>query len=304
MPRARDAKIWNQDLAAACDARLRIAQANSSRSEFAWRKARDDINAMSQEIYVTKSSGNIIHLDKAVDPTKQKAIYQELVKVIEGKAQIGDGNAAGVGTPAGRGAHQYLDQMQNRGGGYAILCAFHFHAAPGETLMIDEICRLAQPYCNEEMRPTYFNPGARGLRGGWNCNKQLQNYGILVKVGGGATRLANGSYRATKDVFMLNDAVARPFIRDMLEKWPAQRVGGGGGGGGSPFGGAHFGGGGGGGGGGGLQWSKGGFRSAGGGGAKPNKHNAHDRAELETWLRDPTTPLGGIKEFNVSKDRR
>ena len=84
------------------------------------------------------------------------------VKVIEGKAQIGAGNAAGVGTPAGRGAHQYLDQMQNRGGGYAILCAFHFHAAPGETLMIDEICRRAQPYCNEEMRPTYFNPGARG----------------------------------------------------------------------------------------------------------------------------------------------
>ena len=92
---------------------------------------------MSQEIYVTKSSGNIINLDKAVDPTKQKAIYQELVKVIEGKAHIGDGNAGGVGTPAGPGAHQYLDQMQNRGGGYAILCAFHFHAAQGQTLMID-----------------------------------------------------------------------------------------------------------------------------------------------------------------------
>ena len=127
-----------------------------------------------------------------------------------------------------------------------------------------------------------------------------------------------GGMRSTKSIFMLNDAVAQPFIRDMLEKWPAQRTGGGGGGGGggSPFGGAHFGGGGGGGGGSGggggggggggagLQWSKGGFRSGSGGGAKPNKHNAHDRAELETWLREPTTPLGSIRDFNVSKDRR
>ena len=98
MPRARDAKIWNQDLAAACDARLRIAQANGSQSEFAWRKARDDINAMSQEIYVTKSSGNIIHLDKAVDPTRQKAIYQELVS---DEARLKSVTGTSVGTPAG-----------------------------------------------------------------------------------------------------------------------------------------------------------------------------------------------------------
>ena len=53
MPRARTAKVWNQDLAAACDARLRQAQSTGSRDEFAWRDARDKINGMSQEIYVT-----------------------------------------------------------------------------------------------------------------------------------------------------------------------------------------------------------------------------------------------------------
>ena len=194
MPRARDAKIWNQDLAAACDARLRIAQAKGSRNEFAWRKARDDINAMSQEIYVTKSSGNIIHLDKVIDPTKQKAIYQDLVKVIEGKADVGDGNAGGVGTPAGRGAHQYLDQMQNRGGGYAILCAYHFHAAPGQTMTIDEICRLAQPYCNEQMRVDHFNQGARGHTGGWKSNTELLKYNLFVQVSGGATAWSKCPY--------------------------------------------------------------------------------------------------------------
>ena len=40
--------------------------------------------------------------------------------------------------------------------------------------MIDEICRLAQPYCNEEMKVNHFNPGAEE-RGGWTANKQLQN---------------------------------------------------------------------------------------------------------------------------------
>ena len=156
-----------------------------------------------------------------------------LLALHAGRGAVGLSATPGAvgGAPAGRGSMQYLDTMQFRGGGYAILCAFHFHADPGAQLTIDQICGFAAPYCNEEMRPSFYNPGVRGLYGGWKCREQLLKYKLMVKTAGAAT-MGPAGWSSSNHMYMLVDSNARPFIRAMLEKWPTDRVGRGGGGGG------------------------------------------------------------------------
>ena len=72
--------------------------------------------------------------------------------------------------------------------------ALSTHAAPGQTMTIDEICRLAQPYCNEQMRVDHFNQGARGHTGGWKSNTELLKYNLFVQVSGGATAWSKCPY--------------------------------------------------------------------------------------------------------------
>ena len=138
MPRARNAKIWNTDLIAACDARLTAAIQKQSRNEHSWRLAKAAIEASSKEIYIT-STNKIMNL-----PSFNKTITDELSNVVRGVTAVDPGFAAGRPSPAAAAGpspaggaapeHQLLRQMQRRGGSYAILCAFHFNCDPGQQL--------------------------------------------------------------------------------------------------------------------------------------------------------------------------
>ena len=62
MPRAKNAKIWNDDLIRACEARRTDASARGSHSEFQWVNAKRLIEGTSKEIYITQSSDSVKNL--------------------------------------------------------------------------------------------------------------------------------------------------------------------------------------------------------------------------------------------------
>ena len=84
MPRPRDAKIWNEDLVTALDARYQLAQRNGKRTVHSWRNARDAIQQVRQDIYVFQS-GRIVNLPSNLG---SKTIQAEVEDIIRGIKRI------------------------------------------------------------------------------------------------------------------------------------------------------------------------------------------------------------------------
>ena len=83
MPRARDAKVWNEDLVRALEAKRCEAVQNRSRQEFMWQSALRDVEACRKEIYVT-STNKIVNLPKFA----QKTVREFLEAVMRGESPL------------------------------------------------------------------------------------------------------------------------------------------------------------------------------------------------------------------------
>ena len=97
MPRAKNAKIWNDDLVAACDSRRAQAAANQSRVEFQWITAKQKIEATNKEIYIT-STDSVKNLPAGLSKTVEDTLH----RIIRGKEAVTLGGAAPA--PAAGGA--------------------------------------------------------------------------------------------------------------------------------------------------------------------------------------------------------
>ncbi|CAE7488893.1 unnamed protein product, partial [Symbiodinium pilosum] len=117
---------------------------------------------------------------------------------------------------AAPGGHPYLNKMEHRGGGYAILRAlWDAEKSSGYEgfLTVDQICRRAQPYCKEQMGSGFW--GGRDRGHGWDSNRCLLNYGLIQKD---SQRSWNNGYKGPKDRIRLTEE-GRAFVPKMLEKF-------------------------------------------------------------------------------------
>ena len=177
MPRPKDSKVWNEDLILALQAREQMARQNGKRSHIAWKEGRQHIESVRGDIYTFKN-GRIVNL-----PTKLKTTVDNVCRcIIAGTEPI---------RPAGYVPHNmrpqngenpytndpYLKSIKKRGGAFAILMAFHTAAYDDQVLTKDDICRLAQPYCDTEMDANYMAGRARGA---WSSIKTLEAHDLIM----------------------------------------------------------------------------------------------------------------------------
>jgi hypothetical protein len=216
MPRARDAKVWNEDLVRACEARYEMAVRAGDRRQFMWREGSQTIQGVRKDIY-TFASGRIVNM-----PEKglTKTVRALLEAVIRGQTEIlPDGYAEAIAQgakPAGNPFenHPYLKNIAARSGAYAILMAFHH--SPVKNLSKDEICRRAQPYCDSDMKENFH---AGRLHGAWAGHKTLVKHGFISLVAGGPRHIEGVGFRTQAHIYTLTRD-GEQFIELLLQKFP------------------------------------------------------------------------------------
>ena len=121
--------------------------------------------------------------------------------------------------------HQYLRAMNHRGGGYAILMAFHKQAQRlghhDFDLTKAEIISMGQPFCDTEMNPTWHQQqfGGSGPPG-WQSIKSLERYHFVRRLSNQAARArSNFTGGLEKDLFRLTSQGVQ-FVEEMLKKFP------------------------------------------------------------------------------------
>ena len=141
--------------------------------------------------------------------------------------EASDPAAAGFEPPVSRARdHPYLNKMQHRGGGFALLCAFHFHPPPGNRSCHykAELIRNAQPYCDEAMEPNYW--AGRTTTAGWKSIESLERHKLVYRNSMRGARHAAGYNRGPQDEFALTPEGVS-FIQEMLKLWPTDPARGG-----------------------------------------------------------------------------
>ena len=84
--------------------------------------------------------------------------------------------------------------MQERGGGYALLLAFHHHPKQnGSVHYRDELIRDAQPYCDEAMAPNFW--AGRTTTAGWKSIDSLEKHRLVHRNSMNAARHHAGARR-------------------------------------------------------------------------------------------------------------
>jgi hypothetical protein len=114
----------------------------------------------------------------------------------------------------------YLQKMEYRDGGYAILRAlWDLERQPGWQgyATIEEICAVGQKYCNVSLKNDHWSGNDHGY--GWESNKSLCKYD-LIKVEKSCQRVGN-SFRSARRQVRVNDEGKR-FVPKMLEKFSEQ----------------------------------------------------------------------------------
>jgi hypothetical protein len=335
MPRAASAKVFNEDLVRALEHRSNdAASRNNLRVQTMWQNGAYVIEAVSAEIYMTKSTSMPKNLPNA-GRNFPKTVRDECEMIMRGtreiypapkrpinNAQAANGNnstfregpspaaaAAAAATPpfnqnpppeADPGyRHAYLNSMFHGEGGYALLLAFHHHPKPGRMHHYrKELIRDAQPYCNRDcaMEPNYFV--GRTHAAGWKSIDSLVKHRLVHRTSHSQGRAQAGWGGGPRDEFTLTEE-GRRFVMAMLNKWPESREQKG-------------------------QASNSAARStgAGGGGQRWNgtpsanvsstpmtrpttssKLSMQDEEELLSWMSNLKVP-GQQREFRVSKARR
>jgi len=307
MPRAADAKVWNEDLVMALKAREEMARRQGKPSAHTWLQGWKAIQAVRGDIYAFKN-GRIVNLPS---PKLGKTVDNLCRAIIAGQAPLRpDGYVEHVVGQAVEGNpylnDPYCNRIKKRGGAYAILLAFYV-SPHNQVLTKDQICEIAQPFCDEEMEANYF---AGRSRGAWSANKTLISHDLLHAQRTVGYNERAGGIRAEKSRYSLTPN-GRQFLEALLQKNPdiqreidavrqqhpfaaaapapdrnlfAGMTGGGGGGGVHPH-------------------HRSPVRSTSSTQRRPpTATSARDEQELRDWLR--TAAVGHVKEFNVGKDRR
>ena len=225
MGKPKDAKIWNEDLVKALDARHQKAQREGKRDVHLWRTGRDQILAVRKDIYMYRS-GYIVNLPNHLKKTVQrlcedvirgvKSVYPDgHVPTNQHQASAGGGNpstpvSSAVRVPESNNPFardHYMRKMKIRGGVFAILMAFRYSMT--EILSKRDIIREAQKFSDEEMEGNYH---AGRKYGSYSNMKTLKNRG-LVKEQGYATYTPNGfrdrphTFSLTRDGELFIDAL-------------------------------------------------------------------------------------------------
>ena len=291
MPRPRDAQVWNSDLVRAMQTRHFDAVATRSSRQHMWQRAAKAVERVSGEIYAF-STGRIVGLPK-VDSDFTDTAKQTCERIIRGDEALvptgmeaSDPGGAGFVRPvADARDHPYLNKMQHRGGGFALLCAFHFHPSSRGCHYKAELIRNAQPYCADAMEPNYW--AGRTTTAGWKSIESLERHELVHRKSMSGARYQAGYNRGPQDEFVLTSAGER-FVRVMLEKWPTSAHGGASGG--TP--------------------RAGGSGARGGGGGAPSaapstasKKSKDDEKQLRDWLAGGAA-VGDERRFKVSNARR
>ena len=309
MGKPKDAKIWNEDLVRALDARHQKAQREGKRDVHLWRTGRDKILAVRKDIYMYRN-GNIANLPNNLKKTVQR-LCEDVIRGVKNVYPDGhvptDQEREHPSTPLPSAARatsmasdtnnpfhndHYMKKITIRGGAFAILMAFRYSLT--EILTKRDICREAQKFCDSEMESNFR---AGRTNGAWKSKDTLTNRGF-VKEQGFTTYTPNGfrdrphTFSLTRDGELFIDALltnrpeavdaARqaagrdprtPFAAGVTIGIPAS----------NPF--------------------PGNFLSPVlSGGSNKLANMETDRAELEEWL--ATASVGDRKAFKVGRERR
>ena len=133
-------------------------------------------------------------------------------------------NAARQQQGTGSYEHPYLNSMQYRKGGYALLCAFRFHRKHRGFHYKDELIRDSQVYCDEAMNPNFF--AGRTHTAGWKSIESLVRHRLVNKRDMRGARVANGRAGngfggGGRDEYELSTE-GEKFVDAMLNKWPIE----------------------------------------------------------------------------------
>ena len=211
-------KVWNEDLVKALEARHQQAWQEQRQAQYMWRDGAKTIEAVRKDIRLT-STGKIYNLPTQDAKKFCKTVYEECVKIVKEEAPIYPPGFAPL-SPQERQQMSdiaflpYIDKMARESGGYAILLAFHFSGR--DSLTIDQICSMAQPYCRDEMRANYH---AGRMYGAWKSKDTLVRHGLITEHKAGA-RWTGGGFRSNgKNTYSIS-ADGKRAIQQMLQKWP------------------------------------------------------------------------------------
>ncbi|CAE8622295.1 unnamed protein product [Polarella glacialis] len=222
----RDA--WNRRLVEALRAVVVREQAKSSGAWHSWQKAADAVEQVRKDIWITNDGTSIKNLPKEGTGFGKRArelcenLMQGRVVAAQSSSPSASSNSALTG--ASHVEHPYLKNMQFRGGGYAILCAFwEAEQSPDYPgfLTISQIKRNGQTYCDVAMKNSHFNGNDHGY--GWESNKSLLAHKLIERENGGRG-FATG-FKGPVDRIRLTDE-GRRFVPQMLKKFdeaPLQR---------------------------------------------------------------------------------
>ena len=215
--------VWNEDLVNAMNARHQQAWQQQRRSQYKWRDGAKAIEAVRKDIRLT-STGKIYNLPTQNSKSFVKTVYEECVNIIKGEAPIYPPGFTPL-NPAERkqiledsavsaAFSPYIEQMQRESGGYAILLAFHF--SQRDNMTKDEICRIGQDYCKEQMSENYH---AGRMFGAWKGNETLARHGLITVHKAGARWTERGFRSNGKHTYMIT-ADGKTAIQQILRKWP------------------------------------------------------------------------------------
>ena len=220
MPRPQNAKVWNEDLVNAMEVRENAAMAKGQARATTWQKGACDLRRVSKDIYQF-NNGRIVNLPTGLSVT----VRNECEHIIEGRRPVVPDGAGNFDPrqpgyqPATPQQHPYLRSMKYRGGGYALLLAFHHHPPRhGRSFKYkDELIRDAQPYSDDDMQPNFW--AGRTTTAGWKSIDSLVRHRLVHRQDMRNDRRAAGWQGGPKDEFTLSEA-GRGFIQSMLQRWP------------------------------------------------------------------------------------
>jgi ERCC4-type nuclease len=226
MPRAKDAKVWNEDLVLALRAREEQCRKCFSVKQYLWRDAARALEGVRQDIYQYKGSGRIVGLPSILS----KTVEEECRAIIGGNKPLlppdyipttvaeerkAATTATGSMTSTSSNPYHndpYLKRIKMRGGSYAILMAFHFSQT--KTMTKTQLCTAAQDYCDEEMEPNF---GAGRSYGAWSSKKTLINHGLIKESR--STQIGRRGHRCNGVFEYTLTHNGEKFLKALLQKF-------------------------------------------------------------------------------------
>jgi hypothetical protein len=221
MPPGREA--WNARLVEALRRQQEHAQATLKSTWHRWKVDADTLEAVKKDIWITAEKTSVKDLPRegAQFSKRARELCENIMKghtseIPKGYQESAPTPSTGSGTLA-RAEHPYLQKMEFRGGGYAILMACHeAEQDPGYlgSMTIQQICKCGQKHCNVEMKANHWAGNDHGH--GWESNKSLKRYNLITRDNHG--RGPASGWRGPVDAVRLTEE-GRDFIWEMLKKF-------------------------------------------------------------------------------------